>query len=62
MIFCVCQLIDKTIEHDTKAFILFIDLKKAYDSVPRATMWQILASMECLMLSSVSSGPCMITC
>ena len=43
MIFCVCQLIEKTIEHDTKAFILFIDLKNAYDLVPRATMWQIFA-------------------
>ena len=43
MIFCVCQLIEKTIEHDTKAFILFIDLKKAYDSVSRAAMWLVLA-------------------
>ena len=43
MIFCARQLIEKTIEHDTKAFILFIDLKKAYDSVPRAVMWLILA-------------------
>ena len=39
MIFCARQLIEKTIEHDTKAFILFIDSKKAYDSVPRAAMW-----------------------
>jgi len=29
MIFCARQLVEKTIEHDTKAFILFIDLKKA---------------------------------
>ena len=43
MIFCACQLIEKTIEHDTKAFILFIDLKKVYDSVPRAAMWLIFA-------------------
>ena len=43
MIFCVHQLIEKTTEHDTKAFILFVDLKKAYDSVPRAAMWLILA-------------------
>ena len=41
--FCARQLIEKTIEHDTKAFILFIDLKKAYNSVPRAAMWLILA-------------------
>ena len=38
IIICACQLLEKTNEHDTKAFILFIDLKKAYDSVPRAAM------------------------
>ena len=43
MIFCVCQLIEKTIEHGTKAFILYIDLKKVYDLVPRAAMWLVLA-------------------
>ena len=43
MIFCACQLIEKAIEHDMKAFILFIYLKKVYDSVPRASMWLILA-------------------
>ena len=25
MIFCVCQLVEKTIEHNTKVFLLFID-------------------------------------
>jgi len=43
MIFCVHQLIEKTIEHNTKAFVLFVDLKKVYDSVPRAVMWLFLA-------------------
>ena len=43
MIFCARQLIEKTIEHDTKVFILFIDLKKAYYLVPRGAMWLILA-------------------
>ena len=43
MIFCAHQLIEKTIELNTKAFILFMDLKKAYDLVPRAAMWLILA-------------------
>ena len=38
MIFCARQLIEKSIEHNTKAFVLFVDLKKAYDSVPRAAM------------------------
>ena len=40
MIFCAHQLIEKIIE---QAFRLSIDLKKAYDSVPRAAMWLVLA-------------------
>jgi len=43
MIFCACQLIEKAVEHNTKAFLLFIDLRKAYDSVPRQAMWLILS-------------------
>ena len=39
MIFCVCQLGEKAIEHNTKLFLLFVDLCKAYDSVPRAALW-----------------------
>jgi len=38
IIFCACQLIEKAIEHDTKAFLMFVDLRKAYDSVPREAM------------------------
>ena len=34
MIFSVRQMIEKTIEHQAKSFFIFIDLKKAYDSVP----------------------------
>ena len=70
MIFCASQLIEKTTEQDTKAFIiLFIDLKKVYDSVPRAAVWLILAkygvpdaviclirSMHDNMLAGVSLG------
>ena len=39
MIFCVYQLVEKAIEHDTKVLLLFVDLRKACDSVPRATLW-----------------------
>ena len=39
MIFCVRQLVEKAIEHNTKLFLLFVDLRKAYDSVPRAALW-----------------------
>ena len=39
MIFCVRQLVEKAIEHNNKLFLLFVDLRKAYDSVPRAALW-----------------------
>ena len=42
MIFTVCQIIEKSWEHRTKSFLSFIDLKKAYDSVPRDAMWLAL--------------------
>ena len=29
-------------EHDDSLFVLFIDLKKAYDSVPRMALWSVL--------------------
>ena len=41
MIFCVHQLMEKAREHNTKLFILFVDLHKAYDSVPREAMWLV---------------------
>ena len=43
MIFVVRQCIEKLYEHREKGFLIFIDLKKAYDSVPRAALWLILA-------------------
>ena len=39
MIFCVCQLVEKAIEHNIKMFLLFVDLRKAYDFVSRAALW-----------------------
>ena len=44
MIFCARQLIEKAVEHDTKIFMLFIDLRKANDSVPRQALWRALES------------------
>ena len=34
MIFVARQLMEKAIEHGETLFVLFIDLKKAYDSIP----------------------------
>ena len=43
MIFTIRQLLEKTVEHKTKGFFVFIDLRKAYDSVPHECLWQVLA-------------------
>ena len=42
MIFCARQLIEKTLEHEETVYIVFVDLRKAYDSVPREAMWKAL--------------------
>ena len=34
MIFCAQQLVKKSIEHEKQLHVVFIDFKKAYDSVP----------------------------
>ena len=45
MIFVVHQLMDRSWEHRAKTFFTFIDLKKAYDSVPRRGMWLALKKL-----------------
>ena len=42
LIFCVRQFVEKTIEHRSKIFLLFVDLRKAYDSVPWQALWCVL--------------------
>jgi len=42
MVFCVHQNVEKTIEHCSKVFLLFADLCKAYNSVPRQALWCVL--------------------
>lgn len=32
-------------EHKEKLFITFVDLKKAYDSVPKEAMWKVLRKL-----------------
>ena len=44
MIFTIHKPIEKSWEHRAKSFITFIDLKKAYDSVPRSAMWLALGN------------------
>ena len=45
MIFMVRQLVEKSWEHAAKLFVTFIDLKKAYDSVPRHALWLALGKL-----------------
>ena len=39
-IFSVSQIVEKCIEHRTPSFLVFIDLRKAYDSVSRTALWR----------------------
>ena len=45
MIFMVRQLAEKAIEHNSKQYFVFVDLCKAYDSVPRAALWVTLEKL-----------------
>ena len=42
MTFVARQLMEKTREHGNSLFIMFIDLKKAYNFVPRDALWTVL--------------------
>ena len=42
MIFVARQLMEKAREHGDSLYVMFVDLKKAYDSVPREALWQVL--------------------
>ena len=42
MIFCAGQLAEKLIEHEEQLHVVFINFKKAYDSIPREAMWKAL--------------------
>ena len=45
MTFTIRQLVEKSWEHKGKVFFSFIDLKKAYDSVPREGLWTALRKL-----------------
>ena len=45
MVFTVRQLMEKSWGHKEKLVITFVDLKKAYDSVPRQALWRVLRKL-----------------
>ena len=45
MICVVRQIVEKSWEHKTKSFITFVDIKKAYDTVPRTALWIALGKL-----------------
>ena len=57
VIFAARQLIEKSREHADSLFVLFVGLKKAYDSVPRQALWCVLekCGMPPVMLSVIKS-------
>ena len=47
MIFCLRQLQEKCIEQDRPLFIVFVDFSKAFDTVGRTELWQLLRKYGC---------------
>ena len=42
MTYCARQLVEKAQGRSTQIFMLFIDLSKAYDSIPHSPLWRML--------------------
>ena len=53
-VFVVRQLVEKSWEHKEKLFITFVELKKAYDSVPMDAIWKVLGVPD-VMVSLIKS-------
>ncbi|KAI0217907.1 putative aarF domain-containing protein kinase 5 [Lamellibrachia satsuma] len=47
MIFCLRQLQEKCIEQDRPLYIVFVDFTKAFDTVGRTGLWQLLRKYGC---------------
>ena len=45
MTFVVKQLTEKALEHRAKQFFIFVDLRKAYDSVSGEALWAVLGKV-----------------
>ena len=47
MLFCLRQLQEKCIEQDRPLFMVFVDFSKAFDTVGRTRLWQMLRKYGC---------------
>ena len=47
MIFCLKQVQEKCIEHNMPLYVVFIDFSKAFDTVSRQGLWQVLKKYGC---------------
>ena len=47
MIFCLRQLQEKCIEQDRPLYMVFVDFSKAFDTVGRTGLWQLLRKYGC---------------
>lgn len=61
MIFCLRQLQEKCIEHNQPLYIVFVDFTKAFDTVGRRGLWQLLHKYGCpekftTMIESLHTG------
>ena len=61
MIFCLRQLQEKCIEQDQPLYIVFVDFTKAFDTVGRTGLWQLLKKYGCpekftTMIESLHKG------
>jgi len=48
MIFAAWQIQEKCLEQHRDLFMAFIDLKKAFDTVHRQTLWKVLGKIGCI--------------
>ena len=55
MIFCARQVVEKAREHNTKIYMLFVDLRKAYDLVPRQALWDVKYGIPAVLVKLIQS-------
>ena len=58
LIYVLRQLFEKAQEKNTPKYAIFIDFRKAFDSVDRRLLWEVLSVLECHQSVSLHSGTC----